>query len=202
MNSMAELLDISAARHRHLCPRQVLGVRMGLYAGQVLTLPTPQTNKRLYVIMETDGCALDGVAVATGCSVGRRTMRIEDCGKVAATFIDIWSGQTIRLVPRATAREMAAVYAPGARNRWTAQLVGYQCAPDDALFELQEIELLILLQEIIGRPGQKAVCESCGEEVINGRERHLKGMQLCRTCAGDSYYAFRHFNPVLRISQA
>jgi formylmethanofuran dehydrogenase subunit E len=32
MPTLKELLDQTAAMHRHLCPRQVLGVRMGLYA--------------------------------------------------------------------------------------------------------------------------------------------------------------------------
>src|SRR5690606_20693201 len=45
MPSLAELLDQSAALHRHLCPRQVLGVRMGLLAAEVLGLDLPQTDK-------------------------------------------------------------------------------------------------------------------------------------------------------------
>ena len=31
-------LELSAARHSHLCPRQVLGVRMGMLAGKLLGL--------------------------------------------------------------------------------------------------------------------------------------------------------------------
>jgi formylmethanofuran dehydrogenase subunit E len=42
----------------------------------------------LLTILETDGCAADGVSAATGCWVGRRTLRVEDFGKVAATFVD------------------------------------------------------------------------------------------------------------------
>jgi formylmethanofuran dehydrogenase subunit E len=43
---------------------------MGLYAGEILNLDLPQSDKRLYTIMETDGCASDGIAVATNCWVG------------------------------------------------------------------------------------------------------------------------------------
>jgi len=80
MPSFSELLEACAALHRHLCPRQVLGVRMGLFAGQLLDLPLPQphNSKRLLTIVETDGCAADGVAAATNCWVGRRTLRVED----------------------------------------------------------------------------------------------------------------------------
>ncbi len=34
MTSLDELLSRSAALHKHLCPRQVLGVRMGMLAGE------------------------------------------------------------------------------------------------------------------------------------------------------------------------
>ena len=79
--TIAELLRQSAALHRHLCPCQVLGVHMGCWAGELLDLELPQADKRLLTIVETDGCFTDGVAVATGCRVGRRTLRIEDYGK-------------------------------------------------------------------------------------------------------------------------
>jgi formylmethanofuran dehydrogenase subunit E len=67
---LAALLQQSAALHRHLCPRQVLGVRMGLYAAELLGLALPQSDKRLFTIVETDGCFADGVSVATGCTLG------------------------------------------------------------------------------------------------------------------------------------
>lgn len=84
-SSLDKILQTSAALHHHLCPRQVIGVRMGLYAGEILNLDLPQADKRLLTIIETDGCPSDGVAVATNCWVGRRTMHVEDYGKVAAT---------------------------------------------------------------------------------------------------------------------
>jgi formylmethanofuran dehydrogenase subunit E len=70
--TMDELLARSAALHHHLCPRQVLGVRMGMLAGKLLCLDLPQDDKRLFVFLETDGCTSDGVAVASGASVGHR----------------------------------------------------------------------------------------------------------------------------------
>ncbi|MBI3177949.1 MAG: formylmethanofuran dehydrogenase, partial [Chloroflexi bacterium] len=76
MKALTELLEVSAALHRHLCPRQVLGVRMGMLAGEVLGLDLPQGDKRLFTIVETDGCASDGIATATNCWVGRRTLRV------------------------------------------------------------------------------------------------------------------------------
>ena len=188
MPTLKELLDQTTARHRHLCPRQVLGVRMGLYAGELLGLALPQSDKRLYTIMETDGCAADGVAVAVNCWVGRRTMRIEDFGKVAATFVDTQTGVTLRIVPRPTVRQAARAYAAEAGSKWEAQLVGYQLMPCEELFDVRQVVLRTPIEQIISRPGRKALCAVCGEEIMNEREVRRAGMALCRACAGEGYY--------------
>ena len=93
VSDLSQLLARSSARHSKLCPRQVLGVRMGLYAVELLELPKRPHSKRLLVIAETDGCFADGIEVATGCTIGQRTLRIEDYGKVAATFVDTFTNQ-------------------------------------------------------------------------------------------------------------
>lgn len=198
MTSLSDLLNASAALHRHLCPRQVLGVRMGMLAGELLGLSLPQTNKRLLVIVETDGCASDGIAVATNCWVGRRTMRIEDYGKVAATFIDTETGHALRIVPRDGCRQAAAAYAVSAANKWEAQLLGYQRMPADLLFSVQPVQLNTPVASLLGRPGQKAICDSCGEEIMNQREILRGGMALCRSCAEGGYYSLTaDFSPAI-----
>lgn len=188
MKTLAELLKESAALHRHLCPRQVLGVRMGLLVGEVLGLDLPQGDKRLFTIAETDGCAVDGISVATNCWVGRRTLRVEDYGKVAATFVDTHSGQTIRIVPRVDARSRAREYAPEARNKWEAQLLGYQRMPATELLAVQSVQLRTPIEHLISRPGLKTICEICGEEIMNEREVIREEATLCRACASESYY--------------
>src|SRR5512133_2350650 len=100
---MDKLLADSAARHSHLCPRRVLGVRTGL-AGVALLEQAAQCgdsppDKPLLVILESDGCFADGIEAATGCSVGHRTLRVEDYGKIAATFVDIKQGRAVRVAP-------------------------------------------------------------------------------------------------------
>jgi formylmethanofuran dehydrogenase subunit E len=188
MRELDELLQSCAALHARLCPRQVLGARMGCYAGALLGLELPQQDKRLLVIVETDGCAADGIAVATGCSVGRRTLRVEDYGKVAATFVDTYTERAVRLVPRVQARQRAQLYAPAKASRWEAQLIGYQRMPDDELLARQWVQRVSPLQELLGNADSRAECKMCGEEIINGREVALKGNVLCRSCAGQSYF--------------
>lgn len=197
MTLLSDLLEQTATYHRHLCPRQVLGVRMGLMAGEVLGLevPQPENLKRLLTIMETDGCAADGVAVATNCWVGRRTMRVEDYGKVAATFVDTQTGTAIRIAPRGTSRQMAGEYVPEAGNSWEAMLYGYQRMPDNKLLLVQKVTLTTPIEKIISRPRKRAICVACGEEIMNEREVTGGGSVFCQACAGRSYYSLETATP-------
>ncbi len=163
---------------------------MGILAGEALALDLPQVDKRLFTIVETDGCAADGVSSATNCWVGHRTLRIEDYGKVAATFVDTKTNQAIRIVPRAAARLSAQAYAAEAKNKWEAQLLGYQRMPADELLCAQRVHLNLSIEALISRAGVKAICAVCGEEIINEREIVLDGKIICRGCAGSSYYSY------------
>ena len=187
-------LDESATRHKHLCPRQVLGVRIGLRGLLALGLidetytPFGNQNKRLLTIVEMDGCGADGIAVATDCQVGRRTMRVLDFGKMAATLVDTKTGRAVRVWPRADARQIAKAYLPEAHSRWHAYLEAYQVLPDEDLLVVQPVTLTQSLAEILSRPNLRVDCAQCGEEIMNEREVILNGRILCQTCAGNSYY--------------
>jgi formylmethanofuran dehydrogenase subunit E len=188
MDNLQQLLDRSAARHRHLCPRQVLGVRIGMRAGVEFDLDLPQKDKRLFAFAECDGCGMGGIAVATGCWVDRRTLRVLDYGKLAATFVDTHTGRAVRIHPHPESRQRAARYAPEAPDRWHCQRRAYQIMPDDELLVVQPVQLAVSLDKIISKPGLRVRCDRCGEEISNEREVLRNGLTLCRACAGDSYY--------------
>jgi len=183
-----KLLSESVSWHLGVCPRQVLGVRMGMYAGLLLNLNLPQSDKRLLTIVETDGCFASGVSAATGCWVGRRTLRVNDFGKVAATFIDTITEKSIRLSPKANIRSLAKEYAPDEESRWHTQLIGYQHIPDDLLFSQQLVELCTPISDIISKAGLRTNCHICGEEIMNQRETVREGLVFCQNCAGFPYY--------------
>ena len=186
--TLFELLEISSATHSYLCPRQILGVRMGIYAGELLNLVLPQSDKRLLVISETDGCFVDGLSAATKCTVGHRTLRVNDYGKVAATFIDTQTERAIRIAPVLDIRRRSYDYAPGESRHYFAQMQAYPIMPDNEMFTITEVQLTILIKDIVSRPGIRVDCDVCGEEIMNGREVHQNGLTLCRACAGTSYY--------------
>lgn len=189
--ALSELLKLSSACHSHLCPRQVLGVRMGLAGLAAIGLEAPMPHKAALVVIESDGCFADGIEVATGAMVGHRTLRLADQGKIAATFANVKTGVAIRLAPRLDVRQRALAYAPDVKKKYYAQLKGYQVMPEIELFSFHEVTLDPSLEAIISRPGVRKKCARCGEEIINERQVFANGVTLCKTCAGIGYYRLK-----------
>jgi formylmethanofuran dehydrogenase subunit E len=186
--NLQPLLEKSSQHHTHLCPRQILGVRIGLAGLKSLELEANQGNKRLLVILETDGCFADGVIAATNCTVGHRTLRVEDYGKAAATFVDTKTGRAMRVAPTLDIRQQACFCCPEEPRHYFAQMQAYQVMPDKQLVTITEVQLATPVEKIMSRPGVRMNCASCGEEIMNEREILVDGQPLCRTCAGESYY--------------
>jgi formylmethanofuran dehydrogenase subunit E len=186
--TLEELLEKASTLHNHVCPRQVLGIRMGMLAADLLEMDLPQTKKRLYTFLETDGCFADGVAVATGCWLGHRTLRLMDYGRIAATFVDTDSDKAFRVGVHPEARQFAREAEPDARSRWHGQLAVYQYLPNEQLLTWKPVRLNFSMEALISRAGVRVNCARCGEEIVNEREQYVNGEPLCRACIGDAYY--------------
>lgn len=186
--NIQHLLEISACDHSHLCPRQILGVRIGLTGLSALGFSEPPAGKRLLIITETDGCFADGLSAATNCTVGHRTLRVEDYGKVAAVFVDVIAGRAVRAAPVLDIRQRAYEYAPDEMRHYFAQMQAYQIMPAEEMFTINEVQLATSIESIVSRPGIRVNCDVCGEEIMNEREVKQDGLNLCRACAGNSYY--------------
>jgi len=193
------LLAKSSRDHSHLCPRQILGVRLGLTGMAALGFDAPPAGKRLLVIAETDGCFVDGVIAATECTVGHRTLRVEDYGKVAATFVDTQTGLATRVAPVLDIRQKAYAYAPNESRHYFAQMQAYQIMPDDEMFTVTEVTLTTPIEAVVSRPGLHVNCDVCGEEIMNEREVKQNGLTLCHACAGNAYYRLATLPQSIRL---
>jgi len=169
---LQSILDLSSSWHKHLCPRQVLGARIGLAGAAALGLAIPRQDKRLLTIVETDGCFSSGVEAATGCSVRHRTLRVADYGKIAVTFVDVRTETAVRIAPQLDIRQKALAYAPDEKKHYFAQLVGYQYMPDHELLVVRPVHLTTPIGEIVSRAGVRVNCAVCGEDRFprSGRE--------------------------------
>lgn len=185
-----KLLEESVKIHGHLCPGQVLGVRMSMLglADIGIADPKDRDRKKIIVFVEMDRCATDAVQSVTGCSLGRRTLKFMDYGKMAATFVNLETGRAVRVFAREDAREKAKELFPGVENKYTAQLEAYKIMHDDELFDVMEVRLSIKPEDMPGRPLKRVRCEKCGEHVQDKREVVVGGKALCRQCAEGGYY--------------
>lgn len=187
---LTSLLEKSSCGYSHLCPRQVLGVRIGLAGLAALGFHSPPDKNHILVITETDGWFADGLSAATGCTMGHRNLRLEDYGKIAAVFIHLKTGQSVRIEPTLDVRQRAYAYAPEESRHFFAQLQGYQVMPDSELLTIQPIKLNVPVETITSRPGVRVNCDVCGEEIINEREIRRDGETLCQACALGGYYTY------------
>ena len=187
-----ELLAESAAVHGHVCPGQVLGVRMAMLGCQELGIERPKEEaKRMIVYVEIDRCAADAIQVVTGCKLGKRTMKYVDYGKLAATFVDLQTGNAVRLAAREDSREKAALYQAQGQTKYDAEVVAYKSLPDKELFNVEKVLVQIPAEDMPGPPVSRVICEGCGEGVNDRREVSVAGKVLCRACAFGSYYQYQ-----------
>lgn len=185
------LVEAAARAHGHLCPGQVIGVRMAILGlgllGYACPLGYPEI-KNLMGFVEIERCLADAVASATGLRFGRGSLKLVDQGLLAATFLDMPSDRAVRLVSRDDARDMAEEYAPGQINAHAAQTEAYRVMPDNELFEAAWVSVDRSRFLAPGQRPPKVPCASCGVLVRSGQARRGPNGPLCAVCADDAYF--------------
>ena len=191
MKPFEELLGTSAEAHGHLCPGQVVGVRMALLGSKLLGLDNPTSReqiKKLIVFVEMDRCTGDAVAHVTGAKLGRRSLKFVDYGIMAATFVNLETGGAYRIISTEESRELAPFYAPEIAEKRKQQLEAYKRMPDSVLFRVQEVEIALSEFDLPGPTHRKVVCSRCGQVVRDGREVVIDNVSLCKPCAEGAYF--------------
>ena len=188
------LLKGSAEAHGHLCPGQVIGVRMAMLGCELIGLDEPSQLpqiKSLIVYVEIDRCATDAIAFVTGACLGRRSLKFVNNGIMAATFVNLDNSRAFRIRARETSRDQVSIYAPDLADERQQQLAAYKTMPQDVLFEIMAVEVDVPYSDLPGPTRFKNRCESCGVIVRDKRELYRNDQVLCRICAGDSYFKGR-----------
>lgn len=188
-----ELLEESVKVHGHLCPGQVLGVRLSMSGLERIGIHDPKgmDRKKLIVYVEIDRCATDAIQSVTGCSPGKRSMKLMDYGKMAATFVNLETGNAVRVLAKEESKDRAKNYFPEIENKYQCQLEAYKIMPDDELFKYQDVEVIIPDKDMPGRPKRRVQCEKCSEHVQDSRDMDVDGKTLCKSCADEAYYSLK-----------
>ncbi len=192
MESFEILLAQSAQAHGHLCPGQVVGVRMAMLGCRLIDLEEPARRdqiKKLIVYVEMDRCTTDAVAHVTGAKLGRRSLKFVDYGIMAATFMNLETNIAFRVLSTEEARDLAAFYAPEIGEKGQRQLVAYKRMPDSVLFRVQKVRVNIDACDLPGPTRRKIVCSICGQVVRDKRESIIDNDRpVCRPCSGACYF--------------
>ncbi|MBI1761398.1 MAG: TraR/DksA C4-type zinc finger protein [Acidobacteria bacterium] len=188
MKTLAEYLSEAEHNHGHMCPGQVLGVRMAILGCRQIGIEEPKVGKRLIVFVEIDRCAADAINTVTGCRLGKRTLKYRDFGKLAATFLNTETGEAIRVIALESSRELAKECFAHLPTKKAQQLEAYQTLPDERLFKVEHVRVTLPEADRPGHPTSRVLCAQCGEGVNDQREILRAGQTLCRACAGERYY--------------
>lgn len=186
-----ELLQECSVIHGHICPGQLLGVRMSLVGCDAIGIKDPKgaDRKKLIVWVEIDRCMTDAISAVTGARVGRRSLKVMDYGKVAATFLNTETGQAYRIVARDESRALADERHPAIESKKERQMLTYRDASTEQLFAIHEVKVELSKFDQPGKPISRVNCDKCGEGINDGRELPgPNGAHLCRACAGGGYY--------------
>jgi formylmethanofuran dehydrogenase subunit E len=191
MKPFEDLLATSAAAHGHLCPGQVVGVRMAMLGCRLIGLDDPTSHdqiKKLIVYVEMDRCAGDAVAHVTGAKLGRRSLKFLDYGIMAATFVNLETNKAFRVISTEEARDLACQYVPDISEKYKQQLEAYKRMPDSVLFRVQQVEVVLSEFDLPGPTRRKVSCSRCGQVVRDHREIVQNGDALCKPCAHGAYF--------------
>ena len=192
MQEFNTLLEASARAHGHLCPGQVVGVRMAMLGCRLIGLDEPTRRdqiKKLLVYVEMDRCTADAVAHVTGVRLGRRSLKFVDYGIMAATFLNLESQAAYRILSTEESRSLAGSYAPEIDGKTRQQLAAYKRMPDCVLFRVQSVTVNLSEFDLPGPTRKKTICSRCGQVVRDDREAIVDGRPVCIPCTRQSYFS-------------
>ena len=187
MRSFEELLQESSSIHGHHCAGQVLGVRMAMVGCREVEIDEPKGCKKLIVYVEMDRCATDAVQAVTGCSLGKRTLKFLDYGKMAATFVNAETQQAVRVLAKDDARALVTQYVAKCRRSTGGPEASLPHHARRSAFLRQICALQVPAQEMPGYRGTRTQCDKCGEGINFHREVRIAGRTLCIPCARGAF---------------
>jgi formylmethanofuran dehydrogenase subunit E len=176
LEDFTTLVEEAGKFHGDICAGIAIGTRMTMSGLKRIGISDPKGahRKKLIVFVEIDRCCTDAIMALTGCRPGKRTMKICDYGKMAATFINLETGRAVRV---AMARRDESADAA------IREQPDFATAPEEELFSITSVEVPLRPEDLPGRPVRRVTCDRCGESIMDGREMRHQGENLCRPCS-------------------
>ncbi|NLK09262.1 MAG: formylmethanofuran dehydrogenase [Firmicutes bacterium] len=166
-----EIWEKAVAFHGHECPGLAIGVKACEAAKLKLGIEFAP-DEEVVCVTENDACGVDAVQLLTGCTFGKGNIIYRPTGKMAFSFFDRKSGESIRMILKPADQQMD-------RKERQEYLLD---APVDEIF-------------IFGKPGfplpemarlfETVACEKCGEGAPEHKMRLSEGKVVCLDCFVD-----------------
>jgi formylmethanofuran dehydrogenase subunit E len=171
--------------HGHTCMGQVLGVLISEKGMELIGTRDPH---QMIVVCENDRCIADAIQIITGTRLGRRSFKLRDYGKMAATFYNTETKRAFRVW-------LEGEPIPGGRGYHSLSeverkkvLVDVLKAETGELLGTEPVSVSFSENELPGRPKVRVDCRRCGERVMDGKHVSKGGKKLCLACARGAYY--------------
>ena len=98
---LKEQIEFSRKLHGHVGPYLVLGIRMGNAAEKALDIDDGDLSRLkvdVYIPLHIpNSCMLDGIQVATTCTIGNRRLRFRDSQTTKAFFLNEETSRTAKM---------------------------------------------------------------------------------------------------------
>lgn len=184
-----KIVNTAVEVHGHFAPSLVLGLRMSEIALSILN--ANRGDKALIGISEMELCLPDSLQIATGCTLGRRRIFIENYGKLALTLANSQTRQGVRVALKEEAKNYSDLM-----NKWTMRLgkLNHEEEADLRVKLLDIDEKYFLIQRVQVNKNKNSdkptisVCSNCKEPFSSDLATLQEDRIYCRSCSGDTYY--------------
>lgn len=165
----------AAEFHGHYCPGLAIGFRAAQIAMKKLGV-NRDSDEQLVAVVENDSCAVDGIQILTGCTIGKGNLIFKNTGKQVYTIARRSGGQAIRISLKYSDHNNQE-----SNERKIERILD---APENEIFNI--CESYIKLPEK-ARLFKSIQCSECGEGVAEAKAVVKDGKLVCMDCAGEEY---------------
>ena len=141
----------------------------------------------MIVYVENDRCIADAIQILTGTRLGRRSMKLVNYGKMAATFINTETGNAYRIWVSGKINEMIGKMNLDPKEKERQFEIVLRSHSEDVV-SAQRVTIHIPPEELPGKPKRTVMCVKCREKVMDNKDIMAKGGPICLACAKGPYY--------------
>lgn len=157
--------------HGHECPGLAIGYKACVAAITKMGLRF-SSDEEIVCVTENDACGVDAVQVITGCTFGKGNLLYRGTGKMAFSFYNSSTGESLRMITKPSSEEMDRQQRQEyILNSPVDQLFNFS----KPMFELPEKARIFTTVE----------CDLCGEGAPEHKIRFNDGKKVCLDCFKD-----------------